>query len=223
MEGLDAFLDQVAFLAADLMDVDSGCGITVLRENKAATVAASDQRTVALDEIQYGNDDGPCLHAARTGQRVHVNDVATETRWPRAIQAARQQGLCGSLSLPLNLRGDAAGALNVYVFEAFPFDEDTVEVLEEFATEASRAVSLGLRHAEVTGQSEDLHAAMRTRQVIDQAMGIIMAQNRCPADQAFAILRKASQNRNIKVRDLAAEIIHRMTGAPPDTDTHFRP
>jgi GAF domain-containing protein len=219
---LDLFLQQVTVLAADLVDADTSGGVTVLREGRAATVAASDDRTHLLDEIQYGSGEGPCLHAARHEEPVTMVDLKTDDRWPEYQRHAAQHGLRSSLSIPLALGGDAAGALNLYVFEQHDFGDEERAVLSQFCDEASRAISLALRHDQVTQENDQLHTAMASRRVIDQAIGIIMAQNRCPADDAFQILRRASMNRNVKIQHLAANMIRAMTGTDPSQETHWQ-
>lgn len=221
--GIKSLLEQVAVLAADTLDADSSAGVTVIREGQATTVAASDKRTEDLDEIQYGNGDGPCLLAARTGEVVTVTDMTTDDRWPDYAVRAVKGGLRCSLSMPLDVGDDAAGALNLYVFEPHDFDDSERAVLGQFCGEASRAVSLALRHDRVAQTNDHLHAAMGTRRIIDQAIGLIMAQNRCSADEAFDILRRASQNRNSKINRLASDMIRAVTGTEPDPDPHWQP
>jgi GAF domain-containing protein len=222
--GLDEFLEQLAVLAADVVEGDSECGITLIREGQPVTVAASGERTAKLDEIQYGNGDGPCLHAARTGEVVLVNDLSTDTRWPAYRDQVEGQGLHSTVALPLELGDDERGALNFYVFERrHRFTKGELRVLSQFSAEATRALDLALRHDEQSRQTGHLHAAMATRRVIDQALGIVMAQNRCSSDEAFRILRRASNNRNLKMQLLAEDLIRTMTGTEPSRDTHWHP
>jgi len=221
-ETLDGFLSQMAIIAAETTGGDSSAGVMLLRDGDRATVAASDNRTVLFDEIQYSEGAGPCMAAAQTGATVVVKDVATEDRWPGYAQRSLDHGLCSSLSLPLDLGDSAAGALNMYVFERHTFDDAEVVELSELRDDVSRAISLALRHFDVTTQRDQLHQALGTRRVIDQALGIIMAQNRCSAEEAFGILRQASQNRNVKVRVLAADLIRSATGTEPTDDANFK-
>ncbi|MGW6128399.1 ANTAR domain-containing protein [Cellulomonas sp. NPDC055163] len=101
-------------------------------------------------------------------------------------------------------------------------DPDVAWLAEVYADALARAVPLQLRLSDQAQISEDLQAAMASRSVIDQAIGVIMAQNRCTGPEAFAILRSASQNRNVKLRDVAAELLVNLTGTPPQT-APFRP
>lgn len=220
--GLDALLEQVTVLAADIVDADTSAGITVIREDHPATVASSDTRTRALDEIQYANGDGPCLCAARTNEVVAIADVTTDDRWPRYHARAAGNGLRSSLSMPLQLGELAAGAMNLYSFDLHEFADAERAFIGQFCDEASRAVSLALRHELLSERNDHLHTAMATRRLIDQAIGLVMAQNRCSADEAFDILRRASQNRNVKINKLAAEMIHNVTGRAAGTETHWQ-
>jgi GAF domain-containing protein len=218
---LDHFLEQLTVLGADLVDGDSSGGVTVIEQGRTTTVASSDERTKLLDEIQYADGDGPCLQSARTGEPVTMLDIDTETRWPAYQLLARQRGLRSSLSLPLSVGDDATGALNLYVFELHDFGDEERAALAQFRDEASRAISLALRHDQVTRENDHLHNAMASRRVIDQAIGIIMAQNRCSADDAFGVLRRASMNRNVKIQQLAVDMIRAVTGADPSSDASW--
>ena len=220
---LDSFLGQLTVLAADATRGDTSVGVTIIRENERTTVAASDDRTLMLDEIQYNDGDGPCLHCARTGHTVIIDDLASDDRWPTYQHRGLERGLRASLSLPLELGDQAVGAINMYVFENHTFDDPEMSVLSEFRDEASRALSLALRHEEVTTRRDQLHTAMAQRQVVDQALGILMAQNRCSTDDAFAMLRSTAQGRHVTVLEAAGVLIHEVTGQPPTEDTHFRP
>jgi GAF domain-containing protein len=131
--------------------------------------------------------------------------------------------LRSSLSVPLALADDATGALNMYVFERHEFDDAERAAIGMFCADASRAVSLAVRYDRLDQQNRHLHKAMASRRVIDQAIGLVMAQNRCGPDEAFDILRRASQNRNVKLSNLAGDMIRKVSGAEPAPDTHWRP
>lgn len=219
---LTSLLEQIAALAADTVDADTSVGLTLIREGQPTTVACSDERAEPLDEAQYSNGDGPCLSSARTGEVVRVEDVSTDDRWLEYHARAAEMGLRKSLSLPLDLRDGTVGALNVYQFDGHQLDDDELAMLREFCDEASRAVNLGLHHDRLSQENAHLHTAMGTRRIIDQAIGIVMAQNRCAADEAFDVLRRASMNRNLKISLLAVEMIRNVTGADPDADPHFK-
>jgi hypothetical protein len=91
-----------------------------------------------------------------------------------------------------------------------------------FHAGASGAINLELRKHWLSTQRDHLQASMASRKVIDQAIGIFMAQNRCSADEAFAALRRTSQQRNVDVHILAAEVVHTVSGSALDSDTRIR-
>ncbi len=209
IDGIQDFLQDVAVLAADTVGPGPfSCGITARYDNRPVTVASSDAAALLLDESQYGVHEGSCLQAMRTGQAVYVADAQTDERWPGYLRAARARGLRSSLSLPLLADGQSVGALNVYNWDrADAFDAPTRAGAAVFAAQASTVLLLALRHVQSSETTQQLETALRSRSVIDQAMGVIMAQQGCTADEAFAILRAHSQHNNRKLRLVAQELV----------------
>jgi GAF domain-containing protein len=157
--------------------------------------------------LQYANNQGPCLEALRTQVPVFVTDMATETRWPPYTEQARQVGAQSSLSYPLIHDTQCLGALNFYAFQPLVPGMDLQARAAAIAGHAAGALALALRLAERDDLITRLRLALSSRSTIDQAMGILMAQQRCTAPTAFDLLRTASQGRNIKLRDVATRII----------------
>jgi GAF domain-containing protein len=220
-EDITGFLDQVVALAVKVLPGDLFCGITLRRDRGVMTVASSDTRASQVDEVQYGHHEGPCLHTLGTGEVVVVDDLAVDDRWAAYQMPALGHGVRSSLSLPLHADGQVIGALNIYATEAGVFGPQEQLVAGRFADEASRALALAVRIAERTEMSQHLQNALVSRAVIDQALGIIMGQNRCTAYEAFELLRTISQNRNVKLRDVAAEMITAVSGQPPANEPRF--
>ena len=212
--GMEEFLTEVTVLAARAVAAGLSCGITLQPNGRPLTVAASDLRAAQVDEVQYELDQGPCLHAMRTGQRVSLDDTAAGQRWRGFSTRAAANGIRSCLSLPLNADG-IIGALNLYAPVPGAFTDAEVRRAETFAASASAALALAARQASTTALTSQLRAALASRAVIDQALGIIMAQERCSGTEAFAILRTASQNRNVRLRDIARDIVTSVGGEPP--------
>lgn len=213
-EDFTEFLDEVVRYAVDTVTPAMACGLTVERDGKLLTVASSDGLARGLDEVQYGRDEGPCLTAMRTGTTVVITDLAADDRWGDYQIDALAYGMAASLSVTLDAGPDMRGALNLYSGEPKVFDAAWQQQAEGLADEASRALRLAMRLSDQVQLTQHLETAMASRSVIDQALGIIMGQNRCTATEAFTILRRASNHRNIKLRDVAQEIVTRVSGEP---------
>jgi GAF domain-containing protein len=219
---LHDFLDRLAKLTAQALPEGSSCGVTVRQNSRAVTLAASDEHTERIDQLQYDFDEGPCLDTLATGAPHYIPDTASEQRWPSFSPAAHKHGVRSCLGLPLNGPTGQMGGYNFYSTWRDAFPQDSREQLETFAANAAGAIAVAVKLADQTQMSDDLHGALASRAVIDQATGIIMAQQRCDATAAFDILRRASQNRNVKLRNLAAEIVSQVGGKPPEPGP-FRP
>jgi GAF domain-containing protein len=188
--------------------------VTAQSDGAPLTVASSDAQATQVDEHQYQLDDGPCLHAMRTGEQVNIEDTAGPERWSGFSARAAANGIGSCPALPLTAEG-IIGALNLYAPVAGVFGAEEIRRAEMFAASVSAALALAARQASATVLSGQLRDALASRAVIDQALGVIMAQERCTTAQAFAILRNASQNRNVKLRDIARQIITGISGESP--------
>jgi GAF domain-containing protein len=220
-DDITGFLDQLTTLTVKVLPGEVSCGITLRRDHGATTVASSDSRANQVDEIQYGHDEGPCLRSLATGVPVVVDDLAQDDRWGSYRMPALGHGVRSSLSLPLRADGEVIGALNIYASTPRAFGPSEQLAAGRFADEASRALALAVRMAERSEMSAHLQNALASRAVIDQALGVIMGQNRCTADEAFEVMRTISQNRNVKLRDIAADMITAVSGHPPTDSPRF--
>ena len=218
-EDVAEFLQHLVGIAVATLDGEISAGVTVARDGRPATVASSDDRAAECDEVQYGHDEGPCLMAMRAGKKVLIDDLATDERFSLYRPRALALGVRSSLSLPLDGGDNAVGALNLYARHAHAFGPAEQAAGSRFADEASRALNLAVRLVHNVEITDQLRAALTSRTVIDQAIGVIMGENRCDADAAFSILRVASQNRNVKLRVVATEILTAVGKTPP-TDGH---
>lgn len=211
--GVDELLEHLAKLAAERVAPAAACGITMRQDDhQPATVASSGPIATYVDEIQYGGDDGPCLQSMRTGVTVLVNDLVAERRWGSYPGEALATGVRASLSLPLVVDGELRGALNLYALQPDAFGPDDLDRAERVAAQASAALTVAVRHAQQVQLTEHLREALVQRAVIDQALGILMAEQGCDPDTAFSILREASQHQNRKLRDVAAGIVKSVAG-----------
>jgi hypothetical protein len=219
----EAFLNDLARFSAHQMagsGEDALCGITLLRDRKAATIGWSSDAAREVDEIQYSLSQGPCLTAAKEEREVYVPDLFDEDRWgPDYAQAVASHGLRSVLSVPFHLQGDAQAALNLYSDVPHKFDGDLAARARGYTREISQALRLAVRFALQSDSATNLRATLESRTVIDMAIGIVMAQNRCDQQTAVRILTDASSNGNIKLRDIAASLVQSVGGSA--TRTHF--
>jgi GAF domain-containing protein len=212
---LQQLLDEMARAAASVTSPRAACGVTLRNDDRTWTVASSDSLASNVDEVQYGTDQGPCLQTLRTGQVVDVRDLAAETRWGGYRAHALGYGVRSSLSLPLAVDGEPRGALNLYGRTVDAFDEVARRAAAVVASHLSALLTLASRQARQTDLSGQLREALASRSVIDQAIGIVMEQQRTSPRVAFAVLRQLSQRQNRKLRDVAAEIVTVVAGEPP--------
>ncbi len=211
---MDDFLTRAVRVAADVIAPAVAGGITTRRDHHPITVVASDPFAARVDELQYGAVEGPCLEALETGQVLQIDDMAAETRWDRYRPHAIAHGVVSSLSLPLIVGERTVAVLNLYARTSAAFAGQARRHGEAFAAQCSAALVVAWRLADQADLQQQLIEAMASRSVIDQALGILMAQQRCSADEAFDLLRTASQHRNRKLHDVAADIVTKVSGHP---------
>jgi len=221
-DSVEQFLHELAVLAAGAVGDGMSCGLALRQRGRPTPVSAcTDPLASEADRLQTQAGDGPALRALRDVRPQHVHDSATESRWPRFCRQAASLGVRSCYALPLVSGGEVAGALVLYGRRPGAFGPEEIRRAERFARNAAGALTLALRLAACTDQNDQLRSSIMSRAVIDQALGVIMATQRCPQDKAFALLRGVSQNTNVKLRDLAASIVSNVTGEPPQPTAPF--
>jgi ANTAR domain/GAF domain len=214
-ESVQDTLQSILALTLRLIPGCHAASITVLEPDGPYTVAATDGETEDLDRRQYLLHDGPCLDAARNQQINSWSLIEAEQRWPDFTQLAKELGLRSYLAAGLGLAGERLGALNLSSRGTDGFDRLDENLVAQFVPSASAAIVSARRHARARDLAAQLNQALLSRALIDHAIGILMAESHCGADQAFEVLKRASNNRRMKLRDLAAEIVTRVSGHPP--------
>jgi GAF domain-containing protein len=209
------FLGDLADLAKRSFADEVHCSITLVTEERQETAASSDDIATVADETQYGEQAGPCLLALKDCTEVRVDDLTTESRFGDYPAKAAALGLRSVVALPLTSNDVALGALNLYGAEPAAFTDGNLVRARMLAAAAAGAVEIARRLTDQLQLNEDLKAAMASRRVIDQALGITMAREGCDADTAFAILRRTSQNEHRKLRDVARDLVTATGGVAP--------
>jgi GAF domain-containing protein len=204
---LQAVLGRVAELARQTLPATVGASVTLVESDRAFTAAFAGQLALDLDETQYQDGFGPCLEVAQSTGTVTIPDMAAETRWPAFARQALAAGVHSSVSVALPFQEAVLGALNIYATQPGTFDRDAIEMARAFAGYAAVAIANARLYQRTATLAEDMRRAMETRAVIEQAKGILIAQQRCTPEQAFELLTRLSQFTHRKLRDCAADLV----------------
>ena len=219
---IDSYLQAAADLTTEVIEVDGSYSLSISLYGKPVTVGSSDRSAWEADQVEFDTEDGPCVEALRTGAVSGPIDLATEQRWPAWTAVATLLGFSSAAGIPGEVSPGERIALNLYSPAPQAFDGEALHRATLFAEEVTRTLPAAVRLFEADERATHLEQALASRSTIDQAIGVLMSQNRCTPDVAFGILRRASQNRNIKLRDVAAAIIERYTGHPASEAPAFQ-
>jgi GAF domain-containing protein len=206
---LTEVLTDVTRIAARGIPGAEATSITLIRNDRPFTAAHHGEMSLAADELQYEHGAGPCMDAGRAGVLLRVDDMHTEQRWPEYVaHLVETTEVRSSLSIPLPYQGSSIGALNNYSTQPSAFaSPESLSAGLEVAEIVAVAVANADAHAQLGEQARNMGLAMQSRAVIEQAKGVLMAQRHVDAEQAFEILRDASQRYNRKLRDIATGIV----------------
>ena len=212
-------LESVARLAPRTVTGCDSASVSLVSDDAAmTTAAASDGLARALDQLQVATGEGPCLDAIRTGNESPRRHVRRGSPLSRLRSSGRGNG-GGQLPVaPADRRETRSGASTCTDSGRTPTLRRIRPPRVRLAEQAAVIVATAMAHDQTVRLVAELQAAMTSRAVIEQAKGILMARSRLDADQAFDILRRASQRQNVKLRDIAREIVEnvqRRQGAQP--------
>jgi GAF domain-containing protein len=204
---LEETLRRVADLANETISGSDMVSVALVVEGRPRMVVSTDVTAAAIDDAQYHTGIGPApdVFGCQRMQPVDSND--DDQRWPPLAEAAATQGILDSLSVPLVVRHGAIGALSWYSRRPGAFSADDQRIGSRFAAVAAVAVANAQAYWDVRHLSERLGRALQSRATIEQAKGILMAEQHCDADHAFELLVGASQRQNRKLRDIADRIV----------------
>jgi hypothetical protein len=210
----NAALDVLVGVAARRVDGAEYAGVTVGRGGERfETVAATDDIVRQVDQIQYDLGHGPCVDAVIDDTTYKAPDLRDDPRWPEfGRRCVAETGILSMLSTRFYVESDAGliAGLNMYSHTPAAFDAESEAVAHLLATHGSVVVG----RADAQAKSRNLLRALETSREIGMAMGIIMATHKVPRDQAFDLLRIASQHRHRKLAEIAAEVAE--TGTLPE-------
>lgn len=206
-EGPEAVLTEITANAVDVIEGIAFAGITLTKgENVLDTMAPTHQVAEQFDQLQQQTGQGPCLDAAWKHRTVRVDDLLSENRWPRLVEAARDQSpVRSSVSYELFTHAEGMGALNLYSDRAHAITDDAVEAGYALAAHAALIFDAARRQ-------QQFESALASRDIIGQAKGMIMERFSIDATQAFKLLTKLSQESNVRVAEISRQIISNQPG-----------
>lgn len=205
---VDAALELITALAQATVGGADGVSVSLTRQGRLTTVAATDDTIAQMDHDQYSTGQGPCVSAAAEGHWFHVESLAEESRWPDFVPRARAGGIASILSTPLLVDADRpVGALNIYSHGERAFGPAEQELAALFATQASRVLAQSGADIATEEAAQRLQAALGVREVIAQAQGVVMAREGVSAVEAYATLRRHSTEADMPLRRHAREIV----------------
>jgi GAF domain-containing protein len=209
-EDLETTMARIAEVSVRLVDGCDSASASVLEDGEVRTPGASDQLAIELDLVQYQTGAGPCLDAVTNGRILVVDDMKAESRWPAFCESALRHGIVSSMSLPLRIDG-VTGSLNLYGRSQRGFREVASELIELLSNSASIALENSKVYAASKRLIDQLNEAIKSRELIGEAKGILMARERLSEDGAFEMLVRASQTTNTKLREIAQKIVDEAT------------
>jgi GAF domain-containing protein len=205
-ESLDAALQRLADLAVELIPGATAAAVTIAGDDGTWT-SASDPRIEALHKLQVESGAGPVIQTLRTTEPCRVADTSAEHRWGRFCRAAALAGLGSCLVMPLRADRGPAGTVAVYARDPNAFRGAAHDIALLFAAQGGAAVDNAAVHQACLDTLQNLHVALASRAVIEQAKGMLHAATGCSPEEAFLLLSRASQNGNRKVREVAADLV----------------
>ncbi|MGI8445610.1 MAG: GAF and ANTAR domain-containing protein [Streptosporangiaceae bacterium] len=203
----DTALRRLTGLGVELVPGVTAAAVTVAADDHALTFAASDPRIDELHRLQIGAGQGPLVETLRHNEPRQVNDTAGERRWPAFCQAAARAGFGSCLLLPLRTDRRPAGVVALYGRQPNAFRGAPYDLALLFAAQGGTAVHNAALYRAALQMVRNLHTALESRAVIEQAKGILHAEYGISPEEAFRLLSRVSRNTNRKIRDIAAELV----------------
>jgi GAF domain-containing protein len=216
------FLHVLTARCVQLLGVSAAGLLLTDQQDALQVVAASSERTRLLELFQLQTDQGPCVDCFRTGQPVSVADLPSAGRWPAFTAAAAEVGFAAVHAVPMRLRTEVIGALNLFDTTPGPLDEGKLRIGQALADVAT----IGLLQQRAIHRrdtlTEQLQTALESRVLIEQAKGVLAERLHLDMDEAFALLRGYARNNNRRLSDQAQAVVDGSDQIPPATATSPR-
>jgi GAF domain-containing protein len=209
------FLHMLTERCVELLDVDAAGLLLVDARGTLQLVAASTEQARVAELFQVQNDEGPCLDSYRTGQPVIVPDIAAAdaaVRWPRFSAAAREMGFAAVHAIPMRLRDQVIGTLNLFGTAPDGLDPEVARAARALVDIATIGILQERASREQGIVSGQLQVALNSRVIIEQAKGVLAERLQVTPDQAFIMLRAYSRNNGYPLTQLAGDVISGTAG-----------
>ena len=203
-------MSRLADLAVQAIDGADACSVSLSTSGgkELETVASTGEVGEKIDGLQRETGQGPCMSSLEESATFHIPNMEDDETWPTfSKRAADETGIASMLSFVLRLSDEETGALNMLSTKNDAFSDEDLDAGTLFAAQAAVAMADAVGHAHDERKISELEEGMKTRQVIGEAVGILMGTRRVTADEAFEILRTTSQNSNMKLRNIAEKVV----------------
>jgi anti-anti-sigma factor len=203
----EAACKLIAELALSAVEGAGSASIAVRQAGELVCAGSSDNLAGELEALQIDLAEGPTLDALISGAAQCTPSLVTDRRWPEFSNRALYRGIASVLSVPLPAHGSTFGALTLYGNSEGAFSQRGREQAGRLAAQGAVVIANSILYWQATELTDQLKEALESRAVIDQAKGILMAQEGMSAEEAFGTLLKASQSGNVKVREIAQKLV----------------
>jgi len=170
------------------------------RSHRVVSAAATSDVPRRFDDLQQETRQGPCMDAMYEHHTIRVDDLATDERWPELARRSQEIGVASMLCFQLFVTGDDLGALNLLSRRPAAFTDESERIGLLFASHAAVAVAQARK-------VNHLNTALASRDIIGMAKGVLMERYKITDDRAFAVLTRASQQSNVKLREVADHLV----------------
>lgn len=204
---LDSLAEHVDRLGVQALDGWDAAAMSLVTGREVATYGTTDERINPVDQAQYDLNKGPCVDAIGTGEIQYLDGTSVGPRWRQFAEIAADHEVYSVLSFPMRLKGEVIGALNFYSRERDPIRPGHREEGSMLAAQAAVTVANARALMARDKQTAQLEEGLKSRTMIGQATGLLMAQEGMSSDEAFQKLVHISQTSNIKLRDIAQRYV----------------
>jgi GAF domain/ANTAR domain len=203
-------MDVLVQAAVTFTPAVEACVVLADSSGRLHVLGSTSERTADVEEAQLGTERGPCLDSYRSGRTVEVSDLSGEReRWPEFVEIAEQRGFKASFAVPLTLRGDHLGALNLFFDVVDPISDWDAVVAQTLAQVATAGIVQRRKHKERADRAVQLQQALNGRIIIEQAKGVLAFQHDVTIDHAFTLIRRHANEADAHISEIASQIVNR--------------